>query len=174
MKVNKDNFLDFTLEDVEGAVTAIEYGFDAEAAQNLIHYFHYMLRDGCFFECVQLRPKEQAFVNYVAHAFERITEEKSSADIAFGLKLARGKYIRPDTTERDFTAVAYMILLIRNGKTWNEAKGEAANLFSPDGGDKAMEEAYRKYSKIFGIIPDETLTKMLPEGTPVIKRNMTG
>jgi hypothetical protein len=175
MQVNEENFRDFTSEDVVNAVGIVKHCFDADAPRNLIHYFHFMLRDGELFGNVQLSPIERAFVNYVGYAFARIAEEGKSTQVAFGLQLGRGEYPREDTTDRDLTAAAHVTLLMRNNWTWVDAKGEAANLLFPDGkGEKAVEEAYRKYKETLWILPNKTLTLMLPEGTPVIKRDMPG
>lgn len=159
---------DVTKADLEDALASIKHGHDPEAARNLIEYFYERLRDGCRFD-------ERVLYEYLEYAFGRIVNENKSAAVAFGLKSARGEYLRPDTTERDAIAVAYMVLLMRSGRTWEEAKGDAANLLFPDGtGDKAVESAYRQSKEYFQTLPDQTLLDMLPDDTPVIKRVMTG
>lgn len=168
MEVNEDNFLDFTLADVEDAVAVVKHDFDAEAALNLIRYFHYRFRDGGLFDSVQLRPIERAFIEYVEYAFARIVEQGKSPQVAFGLNLGRGEYPRPDTTIRDVEICAYMILLMRNNWKWQDAKGEAANIFFPDGkGDKAVEKAYAEYKNELCQMKDDTLKDLLPNGAQV-------
>lgn len=174
MQVNKDNFRDFTPETVQGSVELVKLKSNADEAQFLIHYFHFMLRDGGLFDNVQLSPIERAFVDYVEHAFARITEEGESTQIAFGLQLRRGKHPREDTSDRDFIATAYIILLMRKNWTWKDAKGEAANLLFPvDKGDKAVEAAYAKHRDELRICSDEALVGFLPRGT-AIKSFMRG
>lgn len=159
---------DVTKADLEGALAAIKYSHDPEAAKNLIEYFHERMSEDFHFD-------EQVLFEYIKHAFGLIVEKNRSADVAFGLKLARGEYPRPNTTERDAIAVAYMVLLMRNGRTWQEAKGEAANLLFPDGqGEKAVEMAYIQCKEYFETLPNETLDAMLPDDTPIIKPFMTG
>jgi hypothetical protein len=154
--------------DLKGALTAVKYGYDPVAALNLIEYFHKKIsEDGAY--------HTPFLLEYIHHAFGKIVEEGWSADHAFGLKLKRGNYPRTDHTERNVQVAAYVILLRRRKWTLLDAKGEAANLFFPDGkGEKAVESAYAFYRESLEILPDETLTTILPHGTPVISRDMTG
>lgn len=159
---------DISEADLNGALAFVLHGHDPDAARNLIEYFH---------ECIHEREpyNEGILLELLDHAFGKIVREGWSADHAFGLKLKRGKRQRPDTTERDVIAAAYMILLIRNGWTWLDAKGQAANLLFPDGrGEKAVEAAYALCKEEFEPMSDELLIDMLPQGTPVISCNMTG
>ncbi len=172
---------DVVNSELNGALAAVKYGHDPVAAKNLIEYFLERFRDGSHYN-------EHILLEFLDHAFGKIIEEGWSADHAFGLKLKRGHHERPDTTERDVIATAYMILLMRKNKnknknknwTWLEVKGEAANLLSqagllPDGkGEKAVEEAYAFYANVFACLPDQALLDMLPPDTPVISRDKDG
>lgn len=184
MKVDEINFRNIEAKDVVGAVSSVKldptkYGIDRDAAENLIHYFHFMLAGEHLFQNVQLSPIEHAFVDYVGHAFKRITEDGESTQVAFGLQAARGKYKRGDATERDLIAVIHVIMLMRMAWKWQDAIGEAANHWFPDGkGEKAIEAAYSKFkngdeSYLWGA-PDALLISMLPSGTPHIKPLITG
>jgi hypothetical protein len=154
--------------DLNGALMAVKYGHDPVAAKNLIEYFYERIGN-----CG--RFNERVLLELLNHAFGKIIEEDASADQAFGLKLGRGKYPREDKVIRDVMATAYMILLMRQGWTWEDAKGEAANLLcSSDAGDKAMEKAYADHKDLMKLFPDDTLKEMLPPGTPVISRDKVG
>lgn len=147
------NVSDSTLED---ALAAIMYDFDSLAARNLIEYFYDRLSEG---EGVN----EKVLHKFLVHAFGKIVNDDASADVALGLKLARGKYPRRHTIERDVMAAAFMVLLIRQGRTWQFAKGEAANSLFPDGkGEKAIEAAYVKYREVFETLPDAILSELVP------------
>jgi hypothetical protein len=153
---------------LQGYLAFVKYGHDPEAARDLMKYFHERITKGLPFN-------QPVLLEYLGHAFGQILNENKSADEAFGLKLARGKYPRPNTTERDAIAAAYMVLLMRSGRTWEEAKGEAANFLFPDGtGDKAVETAYSQCRDEFHALTDKVLLDMLPDDTPVIKPVMTG
>lgn len=157
-----------TDSDLNGALAAIKYGYDPTAARNLIEYFHGQFESGDAFN-------EKILIEFLSHAFRKIVQDGWSADHAFGLKLKRGHYERPDTFERDLIAAAYVILLLRNNWTWLDAKGEAANLLFPDGkGEKAIEIAYSINCVALGHMSNEELKSMLPEGANVISRDMTG
>ncbi len=159
-------WVDVTNADLKAAVAAVKYSHDPDAARNLIEYFHERMRDGEQYDLDILHE-------LMAHVFSEIVENKCTADQAFGLKLRRGKYLREPTFDRDVAGAAYMVLLMRNGWTWQDAKGEAANLFfSDDRGDKAMETAYSQYKECLQFLSNQNLAAMLPSDTPVIKRNM--
>ena len=149
-------------------LAAVKFGHDPAAARCLIEYFYYCIHEG--------EPyNERVLLEFLHHAFEKIIKQEWSADHAFGLKLKRGMYERPDTTLRDLTAAAYVILLMRRKWTWQDAKGEAANLWFEDGsGDKAVEKAHATYKCALDSLPDESLKDFLPEGTPLISRDMSG
>lgn len=185
MQVTDDNYQDLTVEDVEGAVASVKFGYDEEAARNLIHYFHFMLRDGGLFCSTHLNPKERLFIEFVEHAFARMTEKGKTAEIAFGLELGRGEYQRKDTTERDVEAAAVVILLRRNGWPRTDAVEEAANIDPewPEG--EWVAGACRKYEEELSRLSDTSLLEMIPEelrskfktkqkNTKQIKRNSKG
>lgn len=159
---------DVTDDDLENTLVDVKYGHDPIAARNLIEYFYERMSDG--------RSYNQHVLNeFISFAFTRIVEKKFTADQAFGLKLQRGGYVRQDTSERDITCVAYVILLMRHGWTWLDAVGEAANqFFTDDKGDSAVKTAYTIYKNELGDYTDTSLLGMLPEGTPVISRDKTG
>lgn len=169
-EVNEGNYLGITIKDVKGALGNVKHGFDYLAARNLIHYFHYRLKDGCLFDNVQLRPTERAFVDYVEYAFARMVEQKKSPEVAFGLAPGRGEHQRESTVERDVVAAAYVTLLMRNNWKWEDAKGEAANFLFHDGkGEKAVEKAYADHKEVFAWMPNESLMDLLPTDIPTIK-----
>jgi hypothetical protein len=154
--------------DLNGALAEVKYGHDPVAARSLIEYFHERFREG-------LPYNERVLFEFLSHAFEKIIENGWTADHAFGLELKRGHFERPDTTERDIIAAAHVILLMRQNRTWQDAKGETANLLFPDGrGDKAVEAAYAFYKDALSHYPDELLTQMVQAGTPFISRDMNG
>jgi hypothetical protein len=161
-------WLDVTDGDLQGALAAIKHGFDPDAARNLIAYFHEHMREGVDFN-------QQVLLDYLYHAFGKIIEDGWSADHAFGLKLKRGHYERESTLERDMTATAYIILLMRRGWNYLDATGEAANLLFPDGqGEKAIVAAYGHYKGVFSKLPEDILLELLPQSTPIISRDMIG
>lgn len=98
------------------------------------------------------------------HVFAKVLTGKT-ADQAFGLKLAKGEYPRPDTLDRDVTVTIFIILKKRRGRTHLEAIGDAANkFFTADRGDKAAEKAYAKYRNVFEnpyIFTDKILDHIL-------------
>lgn len=148
---------DVTDADVRGALNAVKHSYEPEAAKNLIEYFHERFSN-------QERYDQDALLAFIKMAFQRIVDDGWSADHAFGLKLKRGHYQRPDTTERDVMAAAFVVLRMRQGRLWSDAVGEAANLLMPDGeGDKAIESAYTQYREGLSILPDEFLASLLPE-----------
>ncbi|HMV21143.1 MAG TPA: hypothetical protein PKL28_11205 [Rhodocyclaceae bacterium] len=154
--------------DLNGALAAVKYGHDPVAAMNLIEYFHERFKG-------DFPYNERILIEFIGHAFSKIIEDRWGADHAFGLKLTRGKYEREDNYERNVIAAAYVILLMRKKWTYLDARGEAANLLFPDGkGEKAVEAAYAMYSCHFKSLPSGLLEAMLPLGTPVISRHMTG
>ncbi|MGV8889805.1 MAG: hypothetical protein ACOH2P_17555 [Pseudomonas sp.] len=164
-------WLEVTRDDLDFALASIQTGHGSkEAAQDLIEYFHERMSNGYSYD-------EDFLRKLMEYVFAEIVEGKKSADQAFGLKSVRGKYEREDTTERDVTAAACMVLLIRKGTLWLAAKGDTANLLFPiDKGDKAVERAYQKYRAEIEYCPDEVLLDMLGPlaDTPIIKLVMAG
>ena len=75
------------------------------------------------------------------------------------------------------TAAACVLLLMRKGVRWLDAKGDTANLLFADGsGDKAVETAYTQYRSELKDCPDGDLLEILGSlaDTPTIKRIMAG
>ena len=143
---------------LEEALGSIELGFDSEAAFHLIEYFHECFKADAPFS-------RHVFDKFIRMAFEKIVEQGWSADQAFGLAQGRGKYERMNTTVRDLSGVAYMILLMERGHTWLDARGIAANLLFDDGmGDKAMENAYKQHKEVLRTLTPEELMALLPDG----------
>lgn len=160
---------DVTHEDLAVALASIKRGHDPETVRNVIEYFHERMSNGFPYD-------KDILYDLMAHVFAGIVAGKS-ADQAFGLKLERGKYEREDTTERDVTAAACMVLMIRKRTNWLDAKGYTANLLFPDGtGEKAVELAYKEYRAELEQCPDEILLEMLGPlaDDPIIKSVMSG
>lgn len=161
---------DITRSDLDAALVTIQNRHEPDTARSIIEYFHERMSRGFSYD-------EEFLHTLMAYVFAGIVEGNKSADQAFGLKLGRGKYDREDTTERDVTATACILLLMRKGARWLDAKGDTANLLFPDGtGEKAVEEAYTQYRFELQHCPDDILLEMLGPlaGTPVIKRVMAG
>jgi hypothetical protein len=159
-----------THDDLKAALASIKNGFDPEAAQNLIEYFHERMSSGYPYD-------EEILRELMALVFSRMVEDKRTGSQAFGLKLWRGGYDRVDTTERDVKAAAFVVLLMRKDIRWQDAIGDAANFMFPDGeGDKAVKEAYAHYKSEVEHYPDGTLMEILGPfaDTPLIKRVMAG
>ena len=141
--------------DLNGALAAVMSAHDPKAAKNLVEYFYVRIRAG--------EPyNERILLEYIDHAFGRIVNEGVSADHAFGFKKKRGKHKREDTTERDVVAAAIVTLRMRNGMTWLDAKGAAANELFPDGkGEKAVEAAYSQYKVALSYMSSDALTELI-------------
>lgn len=89
--------------------------------------------------------KSRLLCEYCTHVFGGIVEGKAPG-VALGLKRGRGRP-KKNTFERDVLIALYMrVAMHKWGKTWLEAKGDAASHFFPEGGgDKAAEAAYSKF-----------------------------
>jgi len=163
--VNKDNYLDFTAKDVTRAEKSVRVDFDEVAAQNLIRYFHYRLKNGCLFDDVRLKPKERAFIDYVEHAFARMVEQKKSPEVAFGLAPGKGEHRRESTVERDVQLAAYAILHMRSqGANPNKEKAfdaAAVKFYAAHGGKPVAKAAYRKYERELKSMTDKSLEELL-------------
>ena len=153
---NKMTWHDVSDDDLNSALAAVKYGHDPDSALKLVQYFYERIHHGESYN-------EPVLLEYLHHTFGKIIEDECSANHAFGFKLKRGHYKRETTSERDVFAAAIMILLMRKGWTWLDAKGEAANRLFPDGkGEKAVEAAYKLYSDALSNVPNNLLMKMLP------------
>lgn len=165
-------WLGVTRKHLDADLAFIKRGYDPEAARSIIEYFHERMSNGL--------PYDHQFLQeLMAYVFARIVDGrgKVTADQAFGLKPERGKYEREDTTERDVSAAASMVLMARKGVRKLDAVGDTANLLFPDGeGEKAVQHAYDKYRGELEICDDLTLLEMLGEHAvnPIIKRLMAG
>lgn len=139
----------------ESELVAATSGKEPRAARDLIEHFHERMSRG--------QPYDKDMLHrYMKHVFHQIVAENKSADAAFGLKLRRGEHVRPDTTERDVIAAAYMERGRRRKDNWLGTKGGAVNLlFKEDKGEKAVEEADKKYRDILQHMPDEMLELIL-------------
>ncbi len=161
--------------DLTAALAALKYGYNPVVARNLIEYFHTRFCDG------DIEQGEiDILLQFVAHAFSKIVDEKYSLDEAFGLKLKRGKYPRQDTFERNLTAAAHMELLIRSGMKRVCACEKTAEWLGCS--EKTIERAYEQYAvkeftgggkeknfsgsgKVaFVWLTDEVLRSLLPDG----------
>lgn len=159
-----------TRDDLNAALASIKNGHDPEAARNLQEYFHECMSSGYPYD-------RDVLHEYMTLVFARIVEDKRTGCQAFGLKLWRGGYDREDTTERDVTAAACVVLLMRKGVLWQDAIGDAANLMFPDGeGEKAIKVAHAQYKSEIEHYPDGTLLEILGPlgGTSLIKSVMAG
>lgn len=166
---SKMKWLDCTREDLDAALASIKNGHDPEAARNIIEYYHERMSKGFSYD-------EGFLHTLMAYVFAGIVEGNKSADQALGLSLERGKYDREDTTDRDVTATACILLLMRKGADWLEAKGHTANLLFPEGtGDRAVDAAYSQYRDELRHYSDDSLLEILGQfaDTAVIKRFMT-
>ena len=102
--------------------------------------------------------------NWIVHAFGKIIEDGYSPDQAFGLKAVRGVHERPDTHDRDIVATAMVILAMRAGENWENAIWKAATaLFDHGRGDSAVKTAYTKYKDALNLLPDASLTALIPD-----------
>jgi len=152
--------------ELNGMLASVVNGSDPDVARDLICYFHKQFQSG-------ESHNSRILIQLVQHAFKKIIENGWTADHAFGLKLKRGHYPRPDTTERDIRATAYVLLLRRKKWTKQDAIGEAANLLFPDGaGDRAVASAYKNYADELSWMSDEVLKSLLPAEAQVISRDM--
>lgn len=166
---SKMKWLDCTREDLDAAFASIKNRHDPEAVRNIIEYYHERMSRGFSYD-------EGFLHTLMAYVFAGIVEDNKSADQAFGLSLERGKYDREDTTDRDVAATACILLLMRKGVDWLEAKGHTANLLFPEGtGDRAVDAAYSRHRDELRHSSDDSLLDMLGPfaNTAVIKRFMT-
>lgn len=144
------NWRDVTLSELNTELAYVIHENDPVAAENLINYFHQRFADIGLDGCPQ--GAIGVLCEYIEHAFSKMIVDDYTPAQALGLKRPRGKHPRPCTFERDCQIAAYVVLLMRKGKTWLDAKGEAANRYFEDGkGEKAVEAAYAKYKELFHL-----------------------
>ncbi|MDR3428218.1 hypothetical protein [Silvimonas sp.] len=146
-------------------LTLIEFlkvDHNPDIALKVIQHFHDRM------QADELLPDEKDLLcMWMQHVFPQVLAKKN-ANVAFGLEIGQGEHSRTDTTARDQTAAACVVLLMRRGKRWQEAIGDAANLLFRDGeGGKAVERAYAKYKGVFTSCPNEFLyERLLPHQLP--------
>lgn len=157
-KVSANNYRTITDGDVSGAFASIAYDHDSVATDNLIRYFHFAMEDGALFESyTKFSQKERTFLDFIKRAFGRYMEGKS-LNAAFGLTPGRGESHRDDNTLRNMGIAAFVILRMRNGTKWQDAIGDAANKFFPDGeGTRACESAHAEYKELFISFTNDSL-----------------
>ncbi len=134
----------------EGLYNIIQYlkgNFDPELSKKVIELFHERMRDEIDFDPALLHSLMQ-------HVFAQILQGHS-ADQALGLKAIKGKYNRPDNTERNLRAACIVILQMRKGISWECAVSDAAGHLSIS--DRTVERAYKTYREGIEILPDDTL-----------------
>lgn len=163
------NWANVERKDLNTAIEYIKVNHDPETVMKIIEYFHERMSNG--------EPYDRDMLHvFMAHVFDRIvngevmkngTVAKLTADQAFGLKLRKGQGNIKDTQDRDLKAAACMVLLMRKGMLWQDAKGQAANLLFPDGeGDKAVERAYEEHCALVECFPDEVLEMLVSTSLP--------
>lgn len=141
--------------ELNGLLAAVKFSNDPVAARNLVEYFYARIH------AVEAY-NERILLEYIEHAFGRIVNEGVSADHALGFKQSRGKHKREDTTERNVVAAAIVILHMRNGMTWLDARGDAANELFPDGkGERAVDEAYKQYKVVLSYMSSDALKELI-------------
>ncbi|GAB3471622.1 hypothetical protein [Azotobacter salinestris] len=141
-------------EELAAELSFLKTGHDPVAARSIIEYFHERMSNGLSYD-------KNILHDLMAHVFAGIVAGKS-ADQAFGLKLVRGGYERPDTIERDVPAAASVMLLMRKKKTWEQAIGETADRFFPDeNSERTVERAYAKYREELETCTDEQLRETI-------------
>lgn len=118
-------------------------GKNPAAARALIGYFYWRIENYEDYD-------RDVLHEYLRHAFGRILgkgeSKPKSADVAFGLKRGRGEYPRPDHLARDIAMAAHVhVLQTYKNFTWLDAVTETAGLFFDEGGEKAVEAAYRDF-----------------------------
>ena len=143
-----NNWRDITLVDLNGALGSLIYDNDPIAANNLINYFHERFSDVGLDGCPQ--SAVGVLCEYMQHVFKKMLVDGYTAEQALGLKRRRGKHERADNTVRNHEITAHMMLSIRKGKKWLDARGDAASyFFDGDRGDKAAEKAYSENKQLF-------------------------
>lgn len=150
--------------DILCALSQVKHSFEPELARDLIEYFHEKIKYG--------RPfvKEQ-LINFVEMAFSRMIDSECNADQAFGLEPEKGKYARPDTTDRDVDCAAFMMVLRRLGWTWLDASNEAVGyILQDEGSEKIAQRAFKEYGEELQCLSCEELWEILPSTMPPIQQ----
>ncbi|TYP65371.1 hypothetical protein [Stutzerimonas stutzeri] len=158
------NWTDVKRNDLNTAICYIQNNYDPSITWKIIGYFHERMSQG--------EPYDQDMLHvFMAHVFERMvngeitkkgTRIRLTADQAFGLTMRKGQGNIKGTLDRDLKATACMILLMRDGVLWQDAKGYAANLLFPDDeGEKAVERAYESHRVLLEMLDRDTLLATL-------------
>lgn len=159
------NWRNVTLSELNTELAFVIHENDPAAAENLINYFHQRFEDIGLDGCPQ--GDIGILCEYMQHVFSKMIVDGYKVEQAFGLKRRKGKYPRDIPYERDYEIAAHVVLLIRQGMTWLDAKGEASNRYFEDGkGEKAVEAAYEKYKAIFqGTLFSDDELKAISDGS---------
>jgi len=169
--VTDENWRDMHDRDLAGAFASVAHGHDSVAADSLIRYFHFAFKSGeLFSDCAALGSQERKLIEYLEYAFDRYVEVKSvkSLDAAFGLKKAVGQRDATDHTMRNIGIAAFVVLRMRDDRKWQDAIGDAANAFFPDGtGQSACEDAYAEFKDSLQCFPSETLNLLSGQIPPI-------
>jgi len=134
----------------------LKSNFDPELSKKVIELFHERMRDEIDFDPALLHSLMQ-------HVFAQILQGHS-ADQALGLKAIKGKYNRPDNTERNLRAACIVILQMRNGISWEDAVSDAAEHLSIS--DRTVERAYKTYREGVETLPDDPLRVLAGDISP--------
>lgn len=151
---NSMKWFDVTDAEINGALAAVIHGHDAEAALKLVGYFYERIQNNEPFN-------ERVLLEYLDHAFGLIVKGKS-ADVAFGFTRGKGDRDQEDTMIRDMVVAAHFILQRRQGKSYEGAIQDAAELFWPEGkGHRAVAVAVSNYQTVLRFKPDQELRELV-------------
>jgi hypothetical protein len=145
-----------TPEGLLNIIESLKHNFDADLSYKVIELFHERMQDDEHID-------SGALYALMKHVFAQIIEGQS-ADQAFGLKVIRGKYNRPDNTSRDICAAAIVVLQMRKGVSWEDAVTDAAGHMAIS--DRSVERAYDAYKTSFELLPNDPLMLMVGESLP--------
>ena len=115
--------------------------------------------------------EDVALADWMKHVFARMVAGQT-ADQAFGLVLARGKYTRDTEPDRKLAIAALVVMKIRHGKdpgTGNALTLENAVLDVSEEvkvGERTVERHYQKFGKGLHGLPDETLRICISQELP--------
>lgn len=152
----KRKYDDVTPEGLYNIIQYLKNSFAPELSKKVIELFHERMRDEIDFDPVLLHSLMQ-------HVFAQIIQGYS-ADQALGLTAIKGKYNRPDNTERDLTASSIVILQMRKGISWEDAVTDAAEHLSVS--NRTVERAYKSCREGIEMFPDAPLMTLAGEFFP--------
>lgn len=162
--VTSENFREIDAADLNGALASTKHDFDPQAADNLLRYFAYALRDGDL-----SHHKLVIFLDFIGKALGRYVDGKP-LEVAFGLKRGRGQRKSDDplgTEERNMQIAAFITLRLRRNPhlTVIDVEGDAVNHYFPEGdgerGGRACRAAYEKYKSVTNLTDDKTLESLI-------------